>query len=202
MEILLQECHFVTLTRIQPETVLRYIEGFVKNNPHFKFHGFLVELEKTFNRKRKIIVSDFSNYSDILQLEQLQVLYAALSENEILGFIQTFFSFTLDTDAIFIHLLVKYWKELKNPVILNTFLAVIKNSFFSESFEFGLECFDLKEQTRYLLLDIRPLWVFGLKYLAENSKAYEELMQEFSSVYHEVSEKQHDRGYCALTSAD
>ena len=201
-ETFFKECYFVALNRVPPDVVLLYSEGFVKINPQFKLLGFLFELEKSFNQKRQNLALDFSNYGIILKPEQLQMLYAGVSENKALSFIQTFFSFILDFDAVFTRLLTTYWQQLKNSTIFDKFLIAIKNSFFSEGFEFGLECFDIKEPIRGLLLDVRPLWIFGLKYLAENPQTYEQLMQEFNSVYHEVLEKQHGSGYCALAPAN
>ena len=201
-ESFLKECQFVALTRVPPETVLRYIKDFVKNNPHFSFHGFLVELEKTFNQKRQTLAADFSNYSDVLKPEQLQVLSTGVPENKALEFLYNFFSFTLDTDAVFLQLLAKYWKQLKNSTVLKIFLTAIKSSPLSDSFEFVLACYDIKEPIRYLLPDTRFLWMFGLKYLAENPQLYEQLMQEFSGIYQAILEKQRNYGYCALAPAD
>ena len=201
-ETFLKECRFIILARVPPEVVLRYIEGFARINPHFSFHLFLVKLEKIFNQKRQTLAADFSNYTHILGSEQLQVLSTGVPEDKVLDFLQTFFSFTLDTDAIFLQLLAKYWKQLKNSTILKTFLTAIKNSPLSDSFEFVLECYDIKEPIRYLLPDTRFLWMFGLKYLAENPQLYEQLMQEFSSIYQVVLEKQRNYGYCALAPAD
>ena len=201
-ENFLKECQYVTLTRVQPEAVIQYNEGYEKNNPHFSFHGNLHELEKTYNQKHQNLTLDFSNYADVLRPEQLQPLNTGLPEHKKMDFLQTFFSFTLDVDAVFLQLLAKYWQQLKDATILNTFLAAIKNSSLSDSFEFVLECYNIKEPIRYLLLDTRLLWMFGLKYLAENPHLYEQLMQEFSSVYHEILEKQREYGYCALAPAD
>ena len=201
-ESFLKECHFIDLLNPKSILVLRYTKGFVKQNPNFNLYEFLVELEKVFNQKRQKLVFNFANYAEVLRPELLQTLYAALSENEILGFIQAFFSFTLDTDAIFIHLVAKYWKQLKNSTIFNMFLDAIKKYPVSTSFEFVLECYDVKEQIGKLLPDIRFLWMVGLKYLAENPQLYEQLLEEFGTMYQTILEKQRGYGYCALAPAD
>ena len=201
-ESFLKECQFIDLLNPKHELVLRYTKGFVKQNINFNLYEFLVELEQSFNQKRQTLVFDFSNYAEILKPELLQTLYAALAKTEVLGFIQTFFSFTLDTDAIFIHLVAKYWKQLKNPTIINKFLEAVKKYPVSTSFEFILECYDVKEQIRKLLPDIRFLWMIGLKYLAENPQLYDQLLEEFGTMYQTILEKQHNYGSCALAPAD
>ena len=93
-EIFLKKCQFIDLQNPKPELILRYSKNFVKQNPNFNLYELLVELEQSFNQKRQTLVFNFSNYTEILRPELLQTLNVALAENEVLGFIQTFFSFT------------------------------------------------------------------------------------------------------------
>ena len=178
-EHFLKECRYMTLTEVKPNAVLPYIADFTQKKRYFSLYIFLIKLEKLFNQKRQELAYDFSNYTNILMPEQLQILYTGMPKTKALSFLKTFFAFEVDTEIVYIQLLMKFRQQPSDKNIFNKFLAVLKNSSLTDTFEFFLECYSLQDRERWLLADIRLAWIFMLRYLTENPQLYEQLIQTF-----------------------
>ena len=159
-------------------------------HPKFSFHAFFYTLESVLNTKRQYLAKNFSNYAEILTSEQVQELYAVIPQTEILTFLNTFFTFTLDNDAIFLELLLNYWQQLINEAIFDTFITGLPYYQLPSSFEFGLKCFDLSHPDQWILVDTRILSILGFKYLDEHLKVYSKIKQLFHSRYVQVIQNQ------------
>ena len=151
---------------------------FLKHS-EFSFHTFLCNLESTLNTKRLYLAKDFSNYTEVFTVKQLQELYGVVPQTEILSFLKTFFTFILDNDAIFLEVLLNYWQQLTNETIFDTFITTLPRYPLPSSFEFGLKCFDLSHPDQWLLVDTRVLSILGFEYLAEHLKVYSKIKQIF-----------------------
>lgn len=192
-ESFFKKCQYVFLVEVKPEIVLRYSASFIQKRQHFSLFAFLLQLEKNFNQKRQELAQDFSNYAEILTSEQLQTLYTGVSETEVLSFLKTFFVFEVDTEVVYMQLLLKFRQQLSNKNTFNKFLSVLKSSPLTDTFEFHLECYSLQDRDEWLLADVRLLWLFGLRYLTEHPKTYEQLTRNFSAWYQQVLDEQ--KGY-------
>ena len=189
-EHFLRHCRYVTLVEVKPEIVLRFCAGFTQKQSHFSLFEFLLTLEKTFNQKRQVLIQDFSNYMDILMPEQLQILHTGVPKIQTISFLKTFFVFEVDTEVVYMQLLLKFRQQLKDENIFNKFLDTLKNSPLTDTFEFHLECYSLQDRERWLLVDNRLSWIVMLRYLAEHPQLYEQLVQNFYSWYKVVLERQ------------
>ena len=189
-ESFFKECRYITLTEVKPEIVLQYIAGFTRIYPCISLYEFLLTLEKTFNQKREELIQDFSNYTTILTLKQLQVLHTGVPETEALAFLQTFFVFQIDIDVVFMKILLKIQQQLSDEKIFTKFLDALKTSPLTDTFEFHLEWYSLQDREKWLLVDNRLSWVVMLRYLAEHSQLYEQLVQAFYEQYKKVLDRQ------------
>ena len=189
-EAFFKECRYTTLAEVKPETVLRYCVGFTQKRPHFSLFAFLLQVEKTFNQNQQELTQDFSNYADILTPNQLQTLYTGIPKTEVIPFLQTFFVFRIDAEVVYMQLLLKFRQQLSDENIFNKFLASLKSSSLTDTFEYHLECYAFQDMGEWLLVDVRFLWVVALRYLAENPQLYEQLVHKFYDWYKAVLERQ------------
>ena len=108
-------CTYVMQTS-KAETYLEqshaYEQKMRSKNPKFSFHVFLNMLELHLNTQRQYLAENFSNYAEVLTSEQLQEFHAVIPQIEALNFLHTFFTFELNTTAVFLLLLLSHWHQL------------------------------------------------------------------------------------------
>ena len=186
-ELFFKLCQYVTHADLSAEVFVRYArtyeQKFVLHKLSYTFHQFLFLLEKDLSHNRQYLKTDFSNYAELLSQEHLHELYTIVPKTETLSFLNTFLTVKLDTEVVFLQLILQFWPRLKDENLFQKFLTAIKQVPLSDPYEFGLEYYDLDHPDQWFLRDTRFLWVFGLKYLAEHTEIYHEVAETFSHCY-------------------
>ena len=177
-------------TEIYLEQSRAYEQKTQSANSEHSFQAFLNILETCLNAQKQNLARDFSNYAEILTSEHLQDFYTVIRETEALDFLLTVFTFELNTDAVFLFLLLNHWRKLTDETVYSAFLDVLDQHPLPSDFEFGIKYLDLPVSDQWLVVDTRILLIFTLKYLAERPNMYETLKERFAPWYEYIVQQQ------------